>query len=658
LTRYRLNNAPRVLAAVAWAVMAANLWCGHALAHPLDGLSGEEITTAVKLLRDSGRAGLEARFPSITLIEPTKAEVEDGIADSAPPRRVLVVVRSGRVVHEAKVNLSQRRVESWTARPGVQPNILAGEWEAARQLVRADPRWQAGMRARGYKSFEGIFCDALSVGYFGEGADSGRRLVKTPCYDARNTNNVYARPIEGLVALVDLDALEVIEVADTGPVTITASPASLGEGAQASLRRPLRPVVMSSPAGANYRIDGGAVSWDNWTFQLRFERRVGPVLSLVSYNDHGRPRSVLYQGHLSEMFVPYMDPDPGWSYRSYMDVGEYGFGSLATELVEGVDCPAGATFISPTLPGDDGQAYVAKNAMCAFERNTGTPLWRRSEVVTGSYEGRPAVEFVLRTIPAVGNYDYIYDWVFTQSGEIRVEVGATGVAAAKGVSTQRVDAAGADTAHGALVAPNLVATYHDHFLSFRFDLDVDGARNSFVRERLIETETPEGNPRRSIWTRQPIAGGKEAALESGHAPEIWRVSNPDVTTELGYNPSYEIVADHSAVSLLKADDWPQRRAAFSAHALWVTAFDADQRYAAGFYPNQSRGGEGLPEYVNGETTVSTDVVLWYTMGFHHVTRPEDWPVLPTLTHSVTLRPHGFFTENPAMDVPSKFSSEP
>jgi len=44
------------------------------------------------------------------------------------------------------------------------------------------------------------------------------------------------------------------------------------------------------------------------------------------------------------------------------------------------------------------------------------------------------------------------------------------------------------------------------------------------------------------------------------------------------------------------------------------------------------------------------VVLWYTFGIHHITRPEEWPVMPADIVSFWLKPVGFFDRNPSLDV--------
>jgi len=618
-----------------------------AQSHPLDTLRPEEIQLTTQLLGTAGVSNERTRFDAIRLAPPDKAEVWRWKPGERVGRRAIAVFRTGTEVREAIVDLDRKHVVCVDPRPNVQTGIDGEEWDRATRVVKADPRWQSAMRVRGIERFASIFCDALSVGGFG--ARESRRLLKVPCYDARGISNVYGRPIEGVMALVDLDRNVVVEVVDSGVVPISTADPSLEQERQPTLRPPARPILSSSPAGFNFTIEDGLVGWDAWSFHLSFDQRVGPIISTVRYDDAGRLRPVLYQGHLSEMFVPYMDPDPNWSFRSYMDAGEYGFGSLASRLVPGVDCPAGAVMLGATLPATSGKAKAAPDVMCVFERNTTMALWRRYEIVTGSHESRQDVELVVRTIPTVGNYDYIYDWVFNRKGEIRIEIGATGIAAAKGVAAAAVEGP-RDLPYGSLVAPHIAAPYHDHFLSFRLDLDVDGSANHFVAEKLVRKTLPASSTRRSVWTRQEAPMPKEFSVAPSHSPEIWRIENRGVRTSLGYSPSFEIAAGHNATSLLGSDDWAQRRAGFSASALWVTAYKPNELHAAGDYPNQSSTVEGLPRFVNGETIGGKDLVVWYTMGFHHVTRPEDWPVLPTVRHSMTLRPHRFFTQNPALNV--------
>ncbi len=164
--------------------------------------------------------------------------------------------------------------------------------------------------------------------------------------------------------------------------------------------------------------------------------------------------------------------------------------------------------------------------------------------------------------------------------------------------------------------------------------------------------------RRSLWRVRNEAVTVEGPVpgDTHQGVELWRIENPKLTNALGQHPGYELRANHTGISLLAADDLPQRRAGFSAAPLWITAYNAKELYAAGPYPNQSPGGDGLPAYVAQHRRVANaDIVLWYTMGFHHVTRPEDWPVLPTMWHSVSLVPYGFFDHNPALDVPPHLS---
>ena len=88
------------------------------------------------------------------------------------------------------------------------------------------------------------------------------------------------------------------------------------------------------------------------------------------------------------------------------------------------------------------------------------------------------------------------------------------------------------------------------------------------------------------------------------------------------------------------------------HTLWVTPYDAEERWPAGEFCNQSRGSAGLPAWTAADRPIAdTDIVLWHVFGIHHLPRPEDWPVMPVDTVSFSLKPWGFFDRNPALDVP-------
>lgn len=642
LSRTSMSLLPFIMACVACAGP-----CIAAATHPMSALTMDEFGAVRQILGSAGHLASDARFPNIDLKEPKKADVLAWTPEHSLDRMANAIVRQGGETYQAEVNLTQHTVERWRRIEGAQTGISSEEWSAAQSLTKASPVWQERMRLRGYTSFDAVFCEAYSTGYFGDEAEK-RRLVKVPCFDiSQNPNNLYGRPIEGLFSIVDLTKPALVDLVDTGPAPI-AAPSNVGSTAAGAVGEDDEPSV-----GTAIELSGDRVQWNAWSFHLRFERRPGVVLSLVSFKDADRERPVAYQANVSEMFVPYMDPDVGWSYRTFMDVGEFGFGSLASLLVEGVDCPGGARFLAPVLPTETGRPYVASRRVCLFERKLDYPLWRHSESLNGTFAGRSGRELVVRSIATVGNYDYLLDYVFDENGAFRIEVGATGYPAVKGVIAENMASptAATDTATGTLVDRQLVAVNHDHFLSFRIDLDVDGVDNSFVRERLVKRDLPAENARKSLWRLERMPTDTEKGFSAGHVPEVWRVINPNKVSPLGEHPGFEILPGHSATSLLSENDWPQRRASFSANQLWVTRYKADERYAGGDYPNQSHGGDGLPIFANSESIENADLVVWYTMGFHHVTRPEDWPIQSTIWHGVTFRPFSFFAGNPSATKP-------
>ena len=94
-----------------------------------------------------------------------------------------------------------------------------------------------------------------------------------------------------------------------------------------------------------------------------------------------------------------------------------------------------------------------------------------------------------------------------------------------------------------------------------------------------------------------------------------------------------------------------RRAQAIGHTLWVTPYSEDERWPCGEFPCRPRWTPDCPPGPRQNRPIeNTDVVLWYVFGLHHVTRPEEWPVMPVDTVSFWLKPSGFFDRNPALDV--------
>lgn len=623
--------------------------------YPLDPLTQPEIETTVAVLKREGKWDDKTRLPMLVLQEPPKTQVLTWKPGDPVPRRSFTVLmdRTHYKVYEAVIDVTGTgKLVSYKDVTGVQPGILVDEFEFPQDLVRQDPRWQAAMKKRGITNFADVQIDVWAPGLLSEQeVKSGKRLVRALSFYRGGATNPYSRPIEGVVATVDVNAEKVLEVTDTGVAPIVDHPSDFDEKSNQPLRPIPKTLEYSQPDGPDFTMNGNLVKWQNWEFRVGMDPREGLVLYNVGWNEKGKVRPIAYRMSLAEMVVPYGDPSENWVWRNAFDLGEYGVGRLANSLVKGADVPNNAVLRDAVFVDDYGKAYVQPAAWAVYERDAGI-LWKHFDFDTGHDECRRARELVVGTVATIGNYDYAFWWIFGQDGVIQVEGELTGVCLAKGVPEKTTNAEINKT--GTMVAPNIVAPNHQHFFGFRLDFDVDGTGNSVVE--LDDEAFPEMGKRKNAFGFVPTElKTEDQARRDWNFPKArkWAVVNPNSKNQCDYPHGFLVVPHESAVPYLDAMNPIRQRARFLDHHLWVTQYRDNEQHPAGYYPNQGAFNQGLAEWSGNEPLVDKDVVVWYNFGITHNPRPEDWPVMPHYRAGFSLMPFCFFDQNPSMDVPNQ-----
>nr|CAD1843602.1 unnamed protein product [Ananas comosus var. bracteatus] len=184
-------------------------------------------------------------------------------------------------------------------------------------------------------------------------------------------------------------------------------------------------------------------------------------------------------------------------------------------------------------------------------------------------------------------------------------------------------------------------------------MDVDGPENSFVDVHIVKQETGAGeSPRKSyLRVERRVAKTEEDARIKLklYDPSEFHVVNAKRTSSVGNPTGYKIVPGATAASLLDLDDPPQERAAFTNNQIWVTQYNASEEWAGGFFVYQSQGKDTLAQWSEKNRPIENrDIVLWYTMGFHHIPCQEDYPIMPTVSSTFDLKPVNFFRRNPIL----------
>ena len=624
--------------------------------HPLSPLNGDEIKAARQIVFDSGRAAVanEAlRFAYVGLCDPPKDVVRaiDRGEPAVVDRQVRMVLLQGPEadVVEATVSVTQGEVVGWEAVEDVRPPLQMEEAYAAQLALQECAEWNAALDRRGIADRSLVQVDPWPAGTFGLDHEKGRRITKCiPYLRASADDNGYARPIEGLLGIVDMGRGEVLEVLDYGTVPIPPTSGSYYPEHNEPLRTDLKPLVITQPEGPSFVVEGNLVRWQKWSLRVGMDPLEGLVLSTIGYEDNGRVRPIVYRASVSEMVVPYGHPSPMHSWKSAFDAGEWGLGRMANSLTLGCDCLGEIHYFDDVFADERCKPRTKSNAICMHEEDYSI-LWKHNDMMSGRSEVRRSRRLVVSSIATVGNYEYGFYWYFYLDGTMQLEVKLTGI-----MSTMAVE--GDDPGeHARMVAPGLAAPFHQHLFNVRLDVEVDGADNAVFEVDAVPSPPGEGNPVGSAFGVAATLLDTELAARRDVDPgrsRTWRIVNRSKRNGLGQPTAYKLLPGATPTLLAGPESSIGRRAAFAAHNLWVTPFHPDERRAAGDYPNQHAGGAGLPAWTaRDRSVVDTDIVLWHSFGVTHVPRPEDWPVMPVESTGFMLIPFGFFDRNPALDVP-------
>lgn len=363
----------------------------NSLPHPLDPLSPSEINKTRHIVQEFFHLGAipntNLTYHFVDVEEPDKKNVLKWLLSSKNtkekpitiiPRQAKVVVRAKGETHELVVDLTKGSIISDKIYTGNgYPPLTFNELFQASKLPLKYPKFKESITKRGLNLSE-VSCVPFTIGWYGE-EQVTRRELKVACFYRGGSVNVWARPIEGITVLVDVDSMKITMYSDR---YMAPMPKAEGTDYETSSRK--RPKISASCniSDIGFSIKGHEVKWGNWVFHVGFNARAGMIISTASIFDARKHkfRRVMYRGHVSETFVPYMDPTMEWYFRTFMDAGEFGFGRAADSLQPGVDCPDNAVYMDGYMAGPDGEVQQVPRAICIFERDSGNVAWRHMEI--------------------------------------------------------------------------------------------------------------------------------------------------------------------------------------------------------------------------------------------------------------------------------------
>ncbi|KAK4157368.1 copper amine oxidase [Chaetomidium leptoderma] len=660
--------------------------------HPLDPLTAREIQQAADVLQRHV-PGSDIIFRVITLWEPPKAEMvvfldmEHGGKETpkSPARVAKVQAHVNKTFSEFKVDLGQQAVVSHETLHGRHSHIDGEYMRKAELACMADARVKEQVASLDLPEGATVVVESWTYGPDGMN-DITKRMTMCWFYMRVSDDpdaNYYAYPLDLCVEMSE--KLEVVNIfqlpsGENDRVETRDKPnefdrRKIHEGSEyyptlnTQQRTTTKPYHVSQPEGPSFAIDGNKISWEKWTLRVGFNYREGMTLHDIRFDG----RSLFYRLSLAEMFVPYGDPRTPYPRKAAFDLGNDGAGLCANNLQLGCDCLGHIKYFDGWLASHAGTPLKLPNVVCCHEIDDGI-LWKHTNPRTGHAAMTRSRVLVLQTIITASNYEYIFLFYLGQDASIHYEVRATGI-----LSTAPINLSTPTVPFGTVVAPGVMAPFHQHLFCLRIDPAIDGHTNSLVVEEShpLPLHPKEKNPHGVGYTTTQTYTPHETGLDLDHrVNRVFKMVNEHVRHPVTGTPvGFKLVPCYSQPLLAHPSSWHAKRSEFGAHAVWVTRYNHEEEdeemFPAGRFTMQSEGGEGIASWiehrrrrrrrrtedgegdddeVEGGVVRDADIVVWHSFGSTHNPRAEDWPVMPVEKMVVGLKPVNFFERNPALDV--------
>ncbi|XP_067272567.1 retina-specific copper amine oxidase [Pseudorasbora parva] len=402
--------------------------------------------------------------------------------------------------------------------------------------------------------------------------------------------------------------------------------------------------------GKRFSVKNNHVIYLDWTFAFGLSSLTGMRVFDIRFKGD----RIAYELSVQEAMSVYGSVTPGMMLTKFLD-SSIGIGRFAHELVRGIDCPYAATYVDTYRYIDTNVTQRYRNSICVFEHDIGRPLRRHfSDFFHNSYGGMANSALVFRTITAIGNYDYIWDFIFYQSGSVEARVHATGYIS----SSYKVDG---NMKYGHQVAENVLGNIHTHFINFKVDLDILGVKNIFQTkdmkyEEVILPWRPSEKAKIPHLVEQQIRTEKEAAmLHSAKTPRYLHIAS-NQTNRWGHQRSYRLQVVSFAGDHLPESESVERSMSWARYKVAITKHKDEEQTSSSLYSQNYMWSPfvDFSKYIeDNEVIENEDLVAWVTAGFLHIPHAEDIPNTVTVGNGggVILRPHNYFDEDPSINSP-------